>query len=132
MIEVYTDGATDGEGWSGIGIVMKQNKKVHEFSFPIGQTHSNHEAEFAALVQALTLCKELFPDEVVSVRTDSKVVVDTVEKEYTKNRMFQPYIEEIQKLFLGFPHVFIKWIPQQTNTHADRLAKKAIYQNEQR
>ncbi len=132
MIEVYIDGATDGKGWSGVGIVMKHHQDVHEFSFPIGRMDSNHEAEFAALTQALTLCKQMFPDEVLSVRTDSQVVVDTAEKKFTKNSVFQPYVQDIQTLSATFPYFFIKWIPQQLNNHADRLAKKAIYANEHR
>lgn len=130
MLEVYTDGATDAHGWSGIGIVLKQGKEIEEYSFPIGKHSSNHVAEFEAIVRALTICSEQYVGEILSFRLDAQVVVDAVEKNFTRNKAFKPYVKEIQDLSGNFPHLFIKWIPQKDNVHADRLAKRAIYLNE--
>lgn len=126
MIEVYTDGATQGNpGPSGIGIAIKENKRLHTYNFFIGNV-SNHEAEFLAVIQALEICKKNFPEEILSFRTDSKVVVDIVEKNHTKNKAFLPHLEKIQKLIAQFPYFFIKWIPDKENYLADRLAKEAL------
>ncbi len=126
LIEVYTDGASSGNpGPSGIGIIIKSNKDFLEFSFPAGNL-SNHEAEFQAVIKALELCKEKFPNDILSFRTDSKIVADTIEKNYTKNKTFLPLLERIQELAEDFPYFFIKWIPEKQNTIADRLARSGV------
>lgn len=126
MIEVYTDGAANGNpGISGAGIYIKANKKEEKHAIPLGSC-SNHEAEFHAVIKALEICKEKFPNEILSFRSDSKIVVDTIEKDFTKNKTFQPLLETINTAKKDFPYFFIKWIPNQENKHADILAKQAI------
>lgn len=127
LIEVYTDGASSGNpGPSGAGIMIKKNNNMYEFSFPL-EDLSNHEAEFYAVLKALELCQEKFPGEILSFRSDSKVVVDTIEKNHTKNETFLPLLKRIQALAENFPYFFIKWIPQKQNYIADRLAKEGIH-----
>ncbi|MEC5425359.1 ribonuclease HI family protein [Virgibacillus sp. C22-A2] len=127
MIEVYTDGASSGDpGLSGAGIYIKAHGKKYEYSFPIGVL-SNHEAEFAAVIRALEICRDSFPNEILSFRSDSKLVVDVIEKDFTKNEKFLPLIEKIREEKSHFPYFFIKWIPEKKNSNADKLARKAIY-----
>ncbi len=127
MIEVYTDAASRGNpGDSGIGIIIKSGKEYERYSYFIGEW-ANHEAEFHAVIKALEICAEKFPDDVLSFRTDSKVVVDTIEKNHTKNEKFLPLLERIRQLSSCFPLFFIKWIPDRENKQADRLAKEAIW-----
>lgn len=133
MIEVYTDGATNEKiGKSGAGVYIKLEGQFFEYSFPIRHM-SNHEAEFYAVVKALEVCEEKFPDEILSFLTDSQIVVDAIEKNHVKNELFKPYLEIIDEKSTKFPFFFVKWIPSKQNAHADRLAKEAIYmqQNEQ-
>ncbi|RKQ35861.1 ribonuclease HI family protein [Oceanobacillus halophilus] len=126
MIEVYTDGASSGNpGKSGAGIYIKANNTTYEYTFPLGEL-SNHEAEFHAVIKALEICKESFPGEILSFRSDSKIVVDTVEKDYSKNATFLPLLEKIRAESNHFPYVFFKWIPSKQNSHADKLARSAI------
>lgn len=126
MIEVYTDGASSGNpGMSGAGVYIKAGGKIYEYSFPLGM-YSNHEAEFAAVIKALEICKEHFPGEILSLRSDSRLVVDAIEKDFTKNQSFRPLLEEINKEASHFPYFFIKWIPEKQNGHADHLARKGI------
>jgi ribonuclease HI len=127
MIEVYTDGASIGNpGVSGAGIYIKANNQIYEYSIPLGQM-SNHEAEFQAVIKALEICKQHFPEEILSFRTDSKVVVNVVEKNFTKNKTFHPLLEQIHATKRHFPLFFIKWIPDKDNINADRLAKEALH-----
>lgn len=126
MIEVYTDGASMGNpGISGAGIYIKSNNQTFEYSIPLGHM-TNHEAEFHAVIHALKTCKKQFPDKILSFRTDSKVVVSLIEKNFTKNKTFQPLLEQIRAELDQLPLFFIKWIPSKDNTHADRLAKEAL------
>ncbi|MGJ9457580.1 RNase H family protein [Oceanobacillus sp. CF4.6] len=126
MIIVYTDGASSGNpGWSGAGVYIQAGGSNYEYSFPLGML-SNHEAEFHAIIKALEICKESFPNEILSFRSDSKVVVDVIEKDVTKNKLFHPLLEIIRENYSAFPYFFIKWIPEKQNLHADVLARKAI------
>jgi|SRR5690625_150076 len=126
MIVVFTDGSSSGNpGLSGAGIYIKAEGKIYEYAIPL-QKMSNHEAEFQAVLEALKICEKKFPDEILSFQTDAQIVVDTLEKKYTKNSNFQPLFQAISEKTRKFPHFFIKWIPSKQNFHADRLAKKAI------
>lgn len=127
MIQVYTDGATHGNpGVGGVGIYIKENNEVYEYSYQLPKM-SNHEAEFQAVIKALDICQNKFPNKILSFRSDSKIVVDILEKNHTKNKAFQSLLKIAQKKVKSFPHFFIKWIPQKKNQHADRLAKKAMH-----
>ncbi|MBM7569877.1 reverse transcriptase-like protein [Aquibacillus albus] len=127
MLEIYTDGASSGDpGPSGAGVYIKKNNKQEEHAFHLG-TMSNHEAEFWAIIKAIRLCKEHYPNEILSIRSDSKLVVDMIEKEFTKNERFAPLLEIILTEVTTFPYFFIKWIPEKQNKNADRLARKAIH-----
>ncbi|WP_042146803.1 RNase H family protein [Paucisalibacillus sp. EB02] len=126
MIEVYTDGASKGNpGISGVGIYIKAHGKQFEFSFPLCEM-SNHEAEFHAVIKALEVCEEKFPNEILSFRSDSQTVVSVVDNDFTKNKIFLPLLEIIREKTTKFPYFFIKWIPEKENGNADRLARKAI------
>ncbi|UOQ85839.1 ribonuclease HI family protein [Gracilibacillus salinarum] len=126
MIEVYTDGASKGNpGPSGVGIYIKKGAQHWEQSHYIGE-YSNHEAEFIAVIKALEWCQHQFSDEIVSCRSDAKVVVDAIEKEVVRNSQYQPYVNQIIQLAAVFPYFFMKWIPEKQNKHADVLARNAI------
>lgn len=128
MITVYTDGATSGNpGKSGAGIFIKENGNVYEYSIPLDGLLTNHEAEFHAVIKALEICKNDFPGEILAFQSDSQTVVQTVLKNYTKNKQFMPLLEQIKELSSHFPYFFIKWIPEKNNKHADKLAKQAIH-----
>ena len=128
MIEVYIDGASNGNpGMSGAGIVIKGPSIYEEYSIPLG-TMNNHQAEFHALVKALEICKQK-NYKVVSFRTDSKIVCDSVEKEYVKNEDFKPLLGKALTLIKSYDLFFIKWIPGNTNRKADQLARNAIHKN---
>lgn len=126
MIEVYTDGASSGNpGASGAGIYIKAGGDRLEYSIPLG-IMTNHEAEFHAVIAALDICERDFPNEILSFRSDSQAVVQAVDNHFTKNKTFLPLVEAIQEKTSQFPYFFIKWIPEKENSHADRLARKAI------
>src|SRR5690625_5123324 len=93
LIEVYTDGATnDTLRISGAGVYIKGLGQFFEYSFPLAKM-SNHEAEFIAVLKALEICEEKFPDEILSFHTDSQIVVDAIEKKFVKNPLFKILLE---------------------------------------
>lgn len=129
MIEVYIDGASAGNpGPSGIGIFLKNNGRVESHSVPLGCL-SNHEAEFTALIKALEICRD-HSYSIISVRSDSSLVVDSIENEFVRNPKYAPLLEKAIQLTKEFDLFFIKWIPTKENKKADELAKKAIRMNQ--
>lgn len=130
MIEVYIDGASAGNpGPSGAGIFIKGNGSAEEYSLPLG-IMTNHEAEYQALIKALNICLEKgYSQMIISFRTDSELVNKAVEKEFVKNKLYAPLLDEVLKLSSQFPLFFLKWIPSSENKMADDLARKAIRKN---
>ncbi|MEG0260894.1 MAG: ribonuclease HI family protein [Lysinibacillus sp.] len=125
MIELFIDAASAGNpGPSGIGLFIKGEGHHLQFSEFIGSTN-NHIAEFTALVRGLEEVKKLGTS-LVSIRSDSKIVVTSIEKEYVKNEEFKPYLEKALALIHTFDFCFIKWIPDDQNRAADALARAAL------
>ncbi|ENQ3080361.1 reverse transcriptase-like protein [Bacillus cereus] len=131
MIEVYIDGASKGNpGPSGAGVFIKGVQPPVQLAVPLG-IMSNHEAEYHALLTALKYCTE-HNYKIVSFRTDSQLVERAVEKQYVKNPLYAPLLDEALKMIEQFDLFFIKWIPSSQNKAADELARKAIQKNERR
>lgn len=127
MLEIYTDGASKGNpGPSGIGFVIKQNKMRIEADKYIGVS-TNHEAEFRALLYVLDYCIENYPDQILSIRTDSKLVVDLIDRGTYKKEPFASLVSQAIDKMDTFQHCFIKWVPEAQNKQADKLAKQAIH-----
>lgn len=127
MIEIYIDGASKGNpGPSGIGIFIKKQKENYEYSLPI-ENCNNHQAEFWAFIHALEICISNDWIDILSIRTDSKIVEKCMESKYCTNEQFKPLFDKGVALMEKFPYVFVKWIPESQNKRADQLARKAIH-----
>ncbi|WP_404427896.1 reverse transcriptase-like protein [Ureibacillus chungkukjangi] len=125
MLEVYIDGASAGNpGPSGIGIFIKGEGHHIKISEYIGETN-NHIAEFIALNRALEEVEKI-GSSLISMRSDSKIVVASIEKQYVKNEEYKPYLEKALQLIESIDMFFIKWIPDSQNKAADALAREAI------
>lgn len=126
MIEVYIDGASAGDpGPSGAGVFIKNRGELIRKAVPL-PLMSNHEAEFHALLEALAICKEQ-GYRIISVRTDSQILNNALEKEFAKKDVFRSLLEQaLRQMETDFDYVFVKWIPSKQNKEADQLAKKGI------
>ena len=126
MIEVYIDGASAGHpGPSAAGVFINNNGELIRKSYPL-EPMSNHEAEFHALLKALSLCKEL-GFTTISIRTDSKILDDAINNQYVKREVFRTLLNTaLMQIEADFDFVFVKWIPSNQNREADLLAKRAI------
>ncbi|MHC5373720.1 ribonuclease HI family protein [Enterococcus sp. LJL120] len=127
MLKVYIDAATKGNpGPSGGGAMITGAGQYQQLSFPLG-IMSNHEAEFAALIKTLQLLiKQELNQETIFIFTDSKVLAQTIEKNYTSNAAFQPYLAEFQQLETTFPLLIIQWLAEKENKGADNLARQGL------
>ena len=83
MIVIYTDGSAKGNpGKGGYGIVMKYKDKRKEISEGFRLT-TNNRMELLSVIVALEALKK--HSEIVEVYSDSKYVVDAVEKGWVFN-----------------------------------------------
>lgn len=129
MLELYVDGASAGNpGKSGIGIYIKGEGHQLRISEPIAPT-DNHSAEFQALLRGMEEAAKLTTG-IVSVRSDSQIVVMAVEKEFVKNEAHKPILSQILAISKTFDFFFIKWISDADNRAADALAREAIHKKD--
>lgn len=127
MLKIYVDAATKGNpGASGAGIQLISENLYQQLSFPL-PVLTNHEAEFAALELALldVIKKDLNHQNTI-VYTDSKIVAQTIEKDYTGNPLFSPYLKRFRELYPEFPLLIIQWLPEKENKGADNLARQGL------
>lgn len=78
MIEIYTDGAASGNpGPGGYGVILRAGSHYKELSGGFRLT-TNNRMELLAVVEGLKALKK--PGQQVTIYSDSKYVVDAVEK----------------------------------------------------
>lgn len=124
---IYTDGGARGNpGPAGIGVVIKQGRKVvAEISEYIGKS-TNNQAEYQALIAGLKKAKELKADE-VRCFLDSQLIVMQLNRRYrVKNKFLAPLFIRVWNVSMGFKKVSFSYIPRGKNKQADRLVNEAI------
>jgi len=78
MIEIYTDGAASGNpGPGGYGVILRAGAHYKELSGGFRLT-TNNRMELLAVIEGLKAIKK--PGQQVTIYSDSKYVVDSVEK----------------------------------------------------
>ena len=127
MLRIYVDAATKGNpGPSGGGLVVDGENLHEQLHFSLG-TCSNHEAEFKILIIALEwLIEHEYTQTSIFVHSDSKVVVQTIDKNYTGNQLFEPYLKKYRELEAHFSLLILQWVPESKNKGADNLARQAL------
>ena len=125
---VYTDGGARGNpGPAGIGAVLYDEQKniVAEISEYIGKA-TNNQAEYKAVIAAITKAKELGAKE-LDFYLDSELVVKQLNREYkVKNNGLAPLFVQIYNAVLSFKKVTFSHIRREMNKEADRLANLAM------
>ena len=138
-ISIYTDGAAKGNpGPGGYGIILSAGDKYKELSGGFRKT-TNNRMELLAVIIALEALK--IPNSNVTVYSDSKYVVDAVEKGWVFNWQKKNFKDkknpDVWKRFLKiYPkhQVRFQWVkghnnhPQ--NERCDRLAVAAAESDE--
>ena len=83
MIEIYTDGAASGNpGPGGYGVILRSGKHYKELSGGFRHT-TNNRMELLAVIEGLAAIHA--HGSIVSIWSDSKYVVDSVEKGWVFN-----------------------------------------------
>ncbi|MFF8604945.1 bifunctional RNase H/acid phosphatase [Streptomyces sp. NPDC015346] len=128
-VVVEADGGSRGNpGPAGYGAVVLDpvtGETLAEAAEYIGVA-TNNVAEYKGLVAGLKAARELFPDAVVHVRMDSKLVVEQMSGRWKiKHPDMKPLAAEAARIF-PVGRVRYEWIPRDQNKHADRLANEAM------
>ncbi|KOX32436.1 MULTISPECIES: bifunctional RNase H/acid phosphatase [unclassified Streptomyces] len=126
---VEADGGSRGNpGPAGYGAVVLDavtGETLAEAAEYIGVA-TNNVAEYKGLVAGLKTARELFPDAIVHVRMDSKLVVEQMSGRWKiKHPDMKPLAAEAGRVFPA-GRVRYEWIPRERNKHADRLANEAM------
>ncbi|MGY4384041.1 ribonuclease HI [Pedobacter sp. UYP24] len=80
MIEIYTDGAASGNpGPGGYGVILRSGKHYKEISGGFRMT-TNNRMELLAVIVGLNSIKS--PGQEVTIFSDSKYVIDSVDKKW--------------------------------------------------
>lgn len=127
MAKVYFDAATKGNpGVSACAVVIVTDSARYHFEKDLGEMENNHLAEWEALIFAMACAQDLQLDTLL-LHTDSKVIADSVEANYVKNKAFQPYMASYHTYMPHFDLVFIKWVARNQNKEANHYAKQALH-----
>lgn len=127
MIKIFIDAATNQTtNTSAGGMLFLRNGQQLQKHVPL-LAETNNEAEFEMMVKTLEfLVSEDFQNETIFIYTDSKIVMESLYKEYAKDSRFKVHLEIILKLSHEFPSLFIEWIEEKNNKGADNLARQAL------
>jgi len=127
-LTIFTDGGARGNpGPAGIGAVIlgEKGKAVAKISKYIGET-TNNQAEYKALIAALTKAKELGACE-LEVFLDSELVVKQLNREYrVKDKDLAPLFVQAYNISLGFKKIVFKHVSREKNMLADKLVNLAL------
>ncbi|RAZ70228.1 ribonuclease HI family protein [Planococcus maitriensis] len=125
MIELFVDASTaGGVNVSAVGVFLRGEGHSIKWSQYVGKM-DNHQAEFTALLKGLELARPLATG-MVSIKSDSKLVVDAFEKRFVKNPVYRKLLDESLAIADGFDYCFIKWIPDSQNKAAHALANDKL------
>ncbi|TFF39314.1 ribonuclease HI [Mucilaginibacter psychrotolerans] len=80
MIEIYTDGSSSGNpGPGGYGVILRSGQHYKELSGGFRKT-TNNRMELLAVITGLEAIKA--PNQQVTIYSDSKYVIDSIEKRW--------------------------------------------------
>jgi len=105
MIDIFTDGASSGNpGPGGYAAILRKGKHYKEISEGFRKT-TNNRMELLAVISALESIK--IPNQDVMIHSDSKYVIDAIEKKWLYNWMKKGFAgKKNQDLWLRFYAVY--------------------------
>ncbi len=126
---VEADGGSRGNpGPAGSGAVVidaSSGKVIAEIARFIGVA-TNNVAEYTALLAALETCSKIDPGAKVTVRMDSKLVIEQMSGRWQiKHADMRQLAAAVRELSVGRVTSF-QWIPREENSRADAQANKAM------
>ncbi|MCJ8211862.1 ribonuclease HI [Mucilaginibacter sp. RS28] len=139
MIEMFTDGASSGNpGPGGYGVILRAGPYYKELSEGFRKT-TNNRMELLAVIKGLEALKK--PGQDVLICTDSKYVVDAIEKRWVHGWLAKGFKDKKNKdLWLRYldvsklHNIKFKWVRGHNghaeNERCDQLAVNAAKQKD--
>ncbi len=127
VLHITADGGSRGNpGPAAYGAVVTENGQIlKELFAPLGIA-SNNVAEYNGLIAGLRAAHEIDPEATIHVKMDSKLVIEQMsgrwQIKHPDMRELAKQAREIHPMSL----ITFTWIPRDQNSHADRLANKAL------
>jgi probable phosphoglycerate mutase len=121
------DGGSRGNpGPAGYGAVVTENGKIIAELYDVIGIATNNVAEYSGLLAGLTHIHQLDAEATVEVAMDSKLVVEQMsgrwQIKHADMRVLAKQCRDAHNPTL----ITYSWIPRDENSHADRLANKAL------
>jgi ribonuclease H / adenosylcobalamin/alpha-ribazole phosphatase len=125
--KLTADGGSRGNpGPAGYGAVITENGKIVAELFDVIGTATNNVAEYNGLLAGLSHINKLDKDATVEVAMDSKLVVEQMSGRWQiKHADMRDLAKQCRDAHTP-SLVTYSWIPRDENSHADRLANKAL------
>ncbi len=121
------DGGSRGNpGPAGFGSVIQEGNVVIAELYEYLGIQTNNFAEYSGLVAGLTAIHTLDPQASVDVRMDSKLVVEQMSGRWKIKHPEMRALAQIARAAHPAALVTYTWIPREENSHADRLANRAL------
>ena len=125
--QITADGGSRGNpGAAAYGAVVTENGKILAELYATIGIASNNVAEYSGLIAGLEHAHALDPEATIDVKMDSKLVVEQMSGRW---QIKHPDMRELAKRAREahpLSLVTFSWIPRDQNSHADRLANKAL------
>ena len=125
--KLTADGGSRGNpGPAGYGAVVSENGEILAELFDVIGTATNNVAEYSGLLAGLTHIHQLDPEATIEVAMDSKLVVEQMSGRWQIKHADMRDLAKQCRDAHNPSLVTYKWIPRDENSHADRLANKAL------
>jgi len=123
------DGGSRGNpGPAGYGSVITENGKIIAELYDFIGVATNNVAEYSGLIAGLAAINELDSTATVDVKMDSKLVVEQMSGRWQIKHADMRVLAQSARSAHNPSLVSYSWIPRDENSHADRLANKALDQ----
>ena len=124
---VTADGGSRGNpGPAAYGATVSEGGKLLAELYDVLGIASNNVAEYSGLIAGLKKVHELDPHAIVHVKMDSKLVVEQMSGRWQIKHPDMRELAAEARLTHSPELVTYEWIPREENSHADRLANKAL------
>ena len=115
-----------GESGSGAVVIDADTGEILAEIAIYGGIASNNVAEYRGMIAGVRRALELDPDAALTVRMDSKLVVEQMSGRWKiKHPAMADLAQEARELLTGTPVRFV-WMPRLQNSRADKLANRAM------
>ncbi|CAB4675294.1 unannotated protein [freshwater metagenome] len=121
------DGGSRGNpGSAGYGSVVTENGTIIAELYDYIGIATNNVAEYSGLIAGLQAIHSIDPDATIDVKMDSKLVVEQMSGRWQIKHADMRTLASDARSAHNPALVTYTWIPRDENSHADRLANKAL------